>query len=249
MKVIHIFLMFLNKLFQQFFGNKKQKPKEENKPKEEKSILIEEIKEVSESESKMSKYVWLLDNGHGKDTPGKRSSMLSDGRQFFEYEFNRKVVSKLSLMLAEANISGDILVPEVEDDIKLSERIKRSDKIITGNDQKKIYLSIHANAYGNSGWSSPSGTETYHYAGSKSGRKLAAVFQEHLVEEMGRKDRGIKTANFYVLRKTSMPSILTECGFYTNKEECEYLLSDEGVNAVANAHFKAIEEIEKDGKI
>jgi len=241
--------MFLSKIFQQFFGNKKQELVEENKPKEEKHILIKVAEDVHENEVIMSKYVWLLDNGHGKATPGKRSPELSDGRQFFEYEFNRKVVSKLSYLLADEGISSDILVPETEDDVKLSERVRRSDKSMPDSDQKKVYVSIHANAYGKSGWSSPSGTETYHYAGSKSGRKLAAIFQEHLVEELGRKDRGIKTANFYVLRKTSMPAVLTECGFYTNKEECEYLLSNEGVNAVAKAHFEAIKEIEENGSI
>ncbi len=38
----------------------------------------------------------LLDNGHGIDTPGKRSPVFADGTQLFEYEFNRDIVSKIS---------------------------------------------------------------------------------------------------------------------------------------------------------
>ena len=45
-------------------------------------------------------------------------------------------------------------------------------------------------------------------------------------KELGLKDRGIKVANFQVLRDTEMPAVLIEHGFYTNKEECEKLKSD-----------------------
>ena len=37
----------------------------------------------------------LLDNGHGYDTPGKRSPIWPDGSQLFEWEFNRDIVSRI----------------------------------------------------------------------------------------------------------------------------------------------------------
>jgi N-acetylmuramoyl-L-alanine amidase len=43
------------------------------------------------------KFLWILDNGHSKATPGKRSPKLEDGRQFFEYEFNRDIVKRLMI--------------------------------------------------------------------------------------------------------------------------------------------------------
>ena len=47
----------------------------------------------------------LLDNGHGYDTPGKRSPIWPDGSQLFEWEFNRDIVSRIEILLKKAGIS------------------------------------------------------------------------------------------------------------------------------------------------
>ena len=70
----------------------------------------------------------LLDNGHGYDTPGKRSPIWPDGSQLFEWEFNRDIVSRIEILLKKAGISCVRLVPEKED-ISLSERCKRANTI------------------------------------------------------------------------------------------------------------------------
>ena len=41
--------------------------------------------------------VIVLDNGHGENTPGKRSPKLEDGSQFFEWEFNRDIVNRIAV--------------------------------------------------------------------------------------------------------------------------------------------------------
>ena len=53
-----------------------------------------------------------------------------------------------------------------------------------------------------------------------------------------------KEANFWVLRKTVMPAILSENFFMTNREESRLLLSEEGRDRIAKIHFQMIEEIE-----
>ena len=60
----------------------------------------------------------LLDNGHGYDTPGKRSPIWPDGSQLFEWEFNRDIVSRIEILLKKAGISCVRLVPEKEDILK-----------------------------------------------------------------------------------------------------------------------------------
>lgn len=55
--------------------------------------------------------------------------------------------------------------------------------------------------------------ETYHYPGSSKGRKLAQCIHEFVIKGTPQKNRGIKTANFYVLRNTRMPAVLVEYGF------------------------------------
>ena len=195
-----------------------------------------------------STYLWILDNGHGKATVGKRSPKLDDGRQLLEYDFNRKIVAKLIEKFTAAKYDYHNLVPEVEGDISLQERVNRANQL--EGTQPKMYVSIHGNAYGNgNSWTSPSGIETYYYSSSLKGRRMARIFQEHLIEEVGWKDRGIKTANFYVLKYTTMPAILSENGFYTNKEECKKMLDDSWVNKIADAHFKAIKDIEDNGGV
>ena len=52
--------------------------------------------------------------------------------------------------------------------------------------------------------------------------------------------RGTKTANFYVIKNTTMPSILIEHGFYTNYEECQKLKSDYFRNAIAQVDCTGI---------
>lgn len=63
---------------------------------------------------------------------------------------------------------------------------------------------------------------------------LASEIQKGFVG-FKRSDRGVRQAGFLVLRKTSMPSVLVELGFITNKEEERYMKSAEGQNSLAQA--------------
>jgi N-acetylmuramoyl-L-alanine amidase len=196
----------------------------------------------------MSHYLWILDNGHGKSTAGKRSPALDDGTRLFEYLFNRAIVKKLSEKLNAANIKFHVLVPEVDGDIARSERVIRANQL--PSDIPKLYISIHGNAFGNgSQFNSAHGIETFHYPSSLKGRRIASVFQEELIENLKWKDRGIKTAEFTVLKNTNMPAVLTENGFYTNLEQCKNMLSSNYQSKIAEAHFQAIKRIESGGVI
>ena len=58
-------------------------------------------------------------------------------------------------------------------------------------------------------------------------------------KNIGRHSRGVKQAGFLVLYKTTMPSVLIETGFLTNKKEEKFLAADEGQNKMVSAMFKA----------
>ena len=66
--------------------------------------------------------------------------------------------------------------------------------------------------------------ETYYYAGSPRGEQLATLLNEELEKAGGLFNRGVKTANFYVIKHSSMPATLAELAFVTNPKE-EQLLS------------------------
>lgn len=72
------------------------------------------------------KLIPILDNGHGQETPGKRSPVWKDGTQLFEYEFNRDIVKRIVQKLKCAGIEHKILVPELTD-ITLGERCRWKD--------------------------------------------------------------------------------------------------------------------------
>lgn len=78
------------------------------------------------------------------------------------------------------------------------------------------FISVHHNSY-----SSPSvnGTETYSWANSGNGADLRDKVQKQLLAWGHLPNRGAKTANFYVLRNTTMSAILTEASFISNPSE------------------------------
>ena len=190
------------------------------------------------------KFLWILDNGHGNSTPGKRSPVLNDGRQLREYEFNRDIVRRLIEKLAGLKLNYHNLVPEFDGDISLSTRVSRANDFRTS--LMKIYVSIHSNAQADD-WGTASGIETFCYSTPSKSERIANCFQSSLITTLGWKDRGVKTEPFYVLKHTRMPAILTENGFYSNLEECKKLLDNGWRERIADAHFLAIQEIEKKG--
>lgn len=211
---------------------------------------------VEHSTTNPSNYVFLLDNGHGGvidgvyQTKGKRSPKFDDGSVLYEGEFNRDVVNRISKGLTELGIEHIVLVPELQD-ITLGERIRRANKI----QQEKgntVLISVHANAYLND-WNNANGVDVFYLEQdgkfSKTGKRLAELMQVFLVEATKLRDRGAKGRNFYVLRRSSMPAILTENGFMTNKNEARLLMSDEFRQRVANAHINFITHIDRNNLI
>lgn len=145
-----------------------------------------------------------LDAGHGYNTAGKRSPV---GER--EWSFNNKVVVATIKYLNEYQNATIIRLddPTGKTDVSLSARTNKANS--QGAD---ILVSYHHNA--NTGqWGSWTGTETYHYPSSSLGRSLARKMHPAIVGAMGLRDRGIKTANFHMVRESRMPAILIEGGF------------------------------------
>lgn len=180
----------------------------------------------------------LIDNGHGIETEGKQSP---DGK-FKEYAYNRKVASELYRRLNEMGIDAHLIVPE-EDDISLSERCRRVNEY--GKDS--ILISIHVDAYGNGlQWTTPRGWSAYVYTNcSTKSKELAGCLYDAASDE-GLKVRNYANsqryweANFYILKHTICPAVLTENLYQTNKDDVAYLESDEGFETIVNLHINGI---------
>lgn len=89
------------------------------------------------------------------------------------------------------------------------------------NWEADYFVSIHCNA---AYTDQAMGTETYCYEYHSEGQSLAECINNRIVRKMNMVDRGVKEANFYVLRHTIMPAVLVEMGFITNTEDCIKLL-------------------------
>jgi N-acetylmuramoyl-L-alanine amidase len=182
----------------------------------------------------------ILDNGHGKETQGKRSPVWPDGSQLLEWEFNRDIVQRLVRDLTAVGIKSHILVPE-SDDVILSERVRRANQVFANNNHRGILISIHANAGGGTGW------ECFTRKNSSKSNALAKTLFDSaagiLPFRMRKGDDpslgGPKKAEFHILR-CQAPCVLTENLFMDTWEDCKFLMSEEGRRAITRLHFDAI---------
>ncbi len=74
---------------------------------------------------------------------------------------------------------------------------------------------------------------------------IAKNVQDQFRTRVGRKDRGVKQAGYYVICFTNMPSILVELGFLTNQDEEDFLHSDEGKTYMASAIYRAFKDFKE----
>ena len=189
----------------------------------------------------------LIDNGHGENTPGKRSP---DGR-FREYKYNREIAAAVVEHLKLRGIDAELLVPEKED-ISLEERCRRVNKIAcrVGHPITETFVvSIHVNAAGNGKkWLNATGWCAYTYYGHSESDILAThlynAAEKYLPGHYLRKDWADGDpdfeAPFYILRHTYCAAVLTENGFMDNKLSLAFLESEEGKKAIVALHVEGI---------
>lgn len=145
----------------------------------------------------------VIDAGHGgTDAGGIRQNLIPEKGVALD------VARRLRVKLADAGLrtvmtrSSDVFIP-------LGTRAS-----IANAQSRAIFVSIHFNSALRAG---ARGIETY-YAGA-SGIPLARRIQKNVMTTTTGENRGIKKANYYVLRKTKCTAVLVECGFLTNRQD------------------------------
>lgn len=186
----------------------------------------------------------LLDNGHGKDTAGKRSP---DG-VFREYKFAREIAKDIETELTNKGYDVERIVPE-ERDISRTERVKRVNDICNQVGASNVILiSIHCNAASNGKWSSARGWSAYTSKGETKSDELATMLYIEAAHNFSgqtlRKDFSDGDPDweesFTILQKTKCPAVLTENFFMDNKQDVSYLLSLEGRTQIVKTHVDAL---------
>lgn len=188
----------------------------------------------------------LVDNGHGSNTPGKRSP---DGK-LMEASYTREIASKVVYGLHKLGYNAELLVPEIYD-VRLLERVHRVNvKCQSRGKENVLCVSIHCNAAGNGKeWLKATGWEIWTSPGKTKSDVLADHFmsmaKRHFEGQTIREWKQVdgerdKEAKFTILADTLCPAVLTENFFMDSKKDVKYLLSDEGRNAVIRCHMDAI---------
>ena len=102
-----------------------------------------------------------------------------------------------------------------------------------------LVVSIHQNSYVEE---AIKGAQTFYYAESADGKKLAERIQESLINTLDKENKRQAKANdsYYLLKNTTYPSVIVECGFLSNTKECKSLENDYYQEKVAWAVYMGI---------
>lgn len=184
-----------------------------------------------------AEYCICVDSGHGGNDPGKIGVAGTK-----EKEVNLAIALKLKKSLEKQNIR---VVMTRTDDRNLADanasnektsdmknRVKKMD-----SEQPDMVVSIHQNSYIDS---SAKGAQVFYYSESEEGKKLAEILQKNLIEIADQENNRVAKANtsYYILKNTSAPTVIVECGFLSNPEEESRLIS-------ASYQEKLVEALQK----
>nr|WP_017812933.1 N-acetylmuramoyl-L-alanine amidase family protein [Paenibacillus sp. A9] len=172
------------------------------------------------------KKVVVIDAGHGDQDPG------AVGSQTTEKRLNLGLALKVEALLKDDPNIDVILTRSDDTFLELKERVKVAEKL-----NADVFVSIHANS---SGSSAASGTETYYQRSSS--KKLAQTIHKYFVAATGFKDRGVQYGNFHVIRETTMPAVLLEVGFISNRTEESKMMDSAKQDQIAASVVKGIKE-------
>lgn len=167
----------------------------------------------------------VIDAGHGGKDPG------AIGNDLYEKVVALSVANKVRDLLIEEEYEV-LMSRETDIFVSLEDRVQKSNKWAAD-----LFVSIHANGY-----SDPraNGVETFYYQGSTRGKQVATSIQKELAQSTGNKNRGVFAADFYVLKHTSMPSVLVETGFVSNEKDAGLLKTEDYQNKAARAIVNGI---------
>lgn len=156
----------------------------------------------------------IIDPGHGGSDPGATGPNNTQ-----EKTLTLAVAQNIKTLLTRAGAKVlmtretdvDVYGPNASAVDELQARAK-----VGNNNNADAFVSIHIDAFSNP---VVGGTSTYYYKKTGYDAILARNIQGNLIKAGGMQDRGIKSAGFYVIKRTEMPAVLCELGFISNPDE------------------------------
>lgn len=167
----------------------------------------------------------VIDAGHGGVDPGKVGINGS-----LEKDINLEIAKKLQQFLEAEDIEvvltrdTDAGLYDEDASNKKVQDMKRRVALIEATGPV-LTVSIHQNSYHEE---YVHGAQTFYYQGSEQSKALAEKIQRALLNEVDKNNTRDAKANdsYYLLKKTSVPIVIVECGFLSNSEEAQKLSTD-----------------------
>jgi N-acetylmuramoyl-L-alanine amidase len=193
---------------------------------------------------------FLLDPGHGGLsfghylTPGKRSPEIPPG--FYEGAYNRRICKLIEIEAQNSiYLHGEVLtIAPGPVNIPLAARWKYVNHLWRIFDRELALISIHCNAIGFGKWRAANGFVVFKPKRPRTQRdnQLAQLVHDHYQGLCLFRDRGIKEANFTMIRRPLCPAVLLEMGFMTNRSDVEKLQQYDVQEDIARAVVGAMAE-------
>lgn len=156
----------------------------------------------------LRRFTVVLDAGHGGQDPGAIGQ-----RGIREKDVVLAITRGVARELEKQGIEV-VMTRNSDIFVSLQGRVQRAAAA-----RADIFVSIHANSIG-LGRPEVNGVETYYF---QTGRSLAQTIHRSILQRLNVRDRRVRQARFYVLRRTSMPSTLVEVGFVTGSQDSRNL--------------------------
>ncbi len=189
--------------------------------------LSEIVEDVSSKNLKKEEVLIVIDPGHGGEDPGKVGV-----NEALEKDINLKIAEKLRVLLKDEGIQ---IVMTREDDFvpesKKEDLQKRVELIHEVNPD--IVVCVHQNSFTDQ---TVAGPQVFYHGDSEISKKIAQTLQEELWlvdEENKREIKG--NESYFMLSETKVPTVIVECGFLSNANDAEKLITEEYQDKIAQA--------------
>jgi N-acetylmuramoyl-L-alanine amidase len=181
----------------------------------------------------LSKKIILIDAGHGGADPGKISAKT------LEKDINLAIAKQLQTYLEQGDAT--VFMTRIDDsDLAQSKKSDMYSRKLTANTSKAdIFISIHQNSFPDG---SVQGAQVFYFNRSNNSKRLAECIQAELKSFVNYRNRfdAKENGNYYVLRQTTMPAVIVECGFLTNYNEKTKLLNPDYQDRLAWAIYMGV---------
>jgi N-acetylmuramoyl-L-alanine amidase len=170
-----------------------------------------------------------IDAGHGGLDPG---AVGTNPVRLEEKEFNLQLALLLERELEQRG-HWVVMTRRIERSLSLNARSDFANRLVA-----ELFISIHANAAVDP---NIEGMEVFHFPGSQEGGRVAnSILTEMINQFPTHRNRGVKEANFSVLRRTTMPAVLIESEFISNPDQLIFLNDTNNQQQLAQAITRAL---------